>query len=93
MLQLKSKAQLAMGQAEAARVSLLEAKGIAEAIGARATLWPILFALSHLETNPASAQQLHKQAQAIVEIISNHIGTSDLRNSFLNQPNVRELFA
>jgi tetratricopeptide (TPR) repeat protein len=93
MLQLKSKAQLAMGQAEAARVSLLEAKGIAETIGARATLWPILFALSHLETNPASAQQLHKQAQGIVEIIAIHIGTSDLRNSFLNQPNVRELFA
>jgi tetratricopeptide (TPR) repeat protein len=93
MLQFKSKALLALGQTEAARECLLEAQAIAEMIGARATLWPILFALSHLETNPAIAQQLHQQAQGIVESIAEHIGPSDMRNSFLNLSTVRDLFS
>lgn len=93
MLLLQSEAQLALGQAEAAHQSLQEAQSIAEGIGAQATLWPILFALSRLETNPALAQQLHEQACAIVERIARNIGTAVLQDSFLNRPQVRDLLA
>ncbi|MCB9109301.1 MAG: hypothetical protein H6633_34430 [Anaerolineales bacterium] len=69
MFQPKSQAQLVLGQVEAARESLLEARDIATATGSRATLWPILAALSALEPDPTAAQQLHRQAQEIVESI------------------------
>ena len=91
MLRPKSQAQLALGQVEAARESLLEARDIATAIGAQATLWPILLALSELDPDPAAAQRLHRQAQEIVESIVGYISAPDLRASFLNLPQVRKL--
>lgn len=91
MLQPKSQAQLVLGQVEAARESLLEARDIATATGSRATLWPILAALSALEPDPTAAQQLHRQAQEIVESIVGYISAADLRASFLNLPQVRAL--
>lgn len=92
MLHLKSQAQLAAGQTEAARDSLKEARHITEATGAHATLWSILAALSRLESNSTNAQTLHQQARAIVESIANHIGDAELRTSFLNLPHVQALF-
>jgi hypothetical protein len=92
MLHLKSQAQLTVGQAESARKSLLEARDTAEAIGARATLWPILSALSRLEPHPTEAQRLQRRAREIVETIVNNIGAADLRASFLNLPHVQDLF-
>ena len=81
----------ALGQVEAARESLLEARDIATATGSRATLWPILAALSALEPDPTAAQQLHRQAQEIVESIASFISAADLRASFLNLPQVQAL--
>ena len=92
MLYLKSQAQLAVGQAEAARQGLLEACNIADAIGSRATLWPILFALSRLETDPSEAQRLHRQAREIVESIASHISVTDLQASFRSLLQVQDLF-
>jgi hypothetical protein len=92
MLHPKSQAQLALGRVDAARESLLEARAIAEATGSRATLWPILFALSQLESDPKEAQRLHRQARDIVETIAGHIDAADLQASFLNLPQVRLLF-
>jgi tetratricopeptide (TPR) repeat protein len=92
MLHLKGQVQLAAGQADAARESWLEARDIATATGSRATLWPILFALSRLEPDPTEAKRLHRQARDIVETIAGHIGAADLQASFLNLPAVRDLF-
>ena len=92
MLRLKSHAQLALGQVEIARDSLLEAREIVEATGSQAMLWPILFELSQLETDSTEAQQLQRQAREIVEAIAAHISDPDLEESFLNLPSVRKLF-
>ena len=93
MLYLKSKALTAVGQPGAARESLLEAKGVAESVGARASLWPVLILLSELEDDPAAAEQLRQQAKEIVETIAGKIGDENLRASFLAQPQVRESLA
>ncbi len=92
MLQLKSKAQLALGQTEAARDGLLEAQAIAETIGAKATLWPILFALSQLATDDKEARQLHQQACDIVESIAENISRAELKESFEIAANVLRPF-
>ncbi|MCB0192292.1 MAG: protein kinase [Anaerolineae bacterium] len=89
MLQVKSQAQLALGHVDAARVTLLEACAILESTGSQATLWPILFALSQLETNAVAAQSLHHQARQIVESMAAHIDDPRLQSSFLNLPQVQ----
>lgn len=91
LLHLKSQAQLALDQVDAARESLREARDIAEATGSRASFWPILFALSQLEADPTEAQSLRHQARELVETIAGHIGSPDLRASFLKLPTVRDL--
>lgn len=91
MLHLKGQAQLAVDQADAARESWLEARDIAAATGARATLWPILYSLSQLTSEAREAEALCRQAQEIVESMATHIADADLRTSFLNLPHVREL--
>lgn len=81
----------AMGQTEAAREALLQARAEAEAIGSRRMLWQILFALSQLEMNPAEATQWHEQAQEIVASIAANVSDPDLRTSFLRLPQVQEV--
>jgi tetratricopeptide (TPR) repeat protein len=92
LLHFKSQALLAMGQGKSAHKNLLEALDIAEAIGASSALWPILFALSQLATEPTEAQRLHQQARDIVETIANMIGDVDLQASFLNLPHIQAVF-
>ena len=87
-LYLQGRAWLTLGQQEAAYVYFLEARAIAEAIGLRRMLWPILFALSQLEPNPTEAERLHQQAREIVAYIAGHT-PADLRDSFLALPEVR----
>ena len=91
-LYLEGLAYLALGQGEAARESLLEARAVAEAIGARRGLWPTLVALGQIEAqrgNLAQAGALRGQAREVVEYIADHTGTPDLRASFLHLPAVR----
>jgi tetratricopeptide (TPR) repeat protein len=78
-----------MGQIEAARNTLLEARLEAEAIGSRRMLWQILFALSQLETDPTKAKQWRKHAQEIVTDIADNISEPELRASFLGLPQVQ----
>ena len=66
-----------------------EARAEAEAIGSRRGLWPILYALSQLEDDPAEAARLHKAAREILEYIADHIDQVDLRASFLGLPDAQ----
>jgi hypothetical protein len=82
-----------MGQTEAARNTLLEARAEAEAIGSRRMLWQILFAFSQLEIDPSEAKSLRRHAQETVEYIASNIGNSELRASFLNLAEVQEVLS
>jgi tetratricopeptide (TPR) repeat protein len=95
-LYLKSKALLAQGRAEEAHEALTQARAKAQAIGSQRSLWQILFALSQLEAqrgHTVAAQKLRRQAQEVVESIADHAGTSELRASFLNLPEVQAVLS
>ncbi len=89
MLHIRSQALLALGREEAAREGLEEARAVAEAIGSRRMLWQILYTLSQLESDPGQVAQLRQQACQIIEYIAGQIEQTDLRQSFLNRPDVR----
>jgi len=91
---LRGRAQLLLGQLEAARVSLLEAKEVAEAREERVILWQILVTLSELERasgNLAAADKQRDQARAVVDYIAGRAG--ELRTIFLRQPAVAQLLS
>ena len=89
----KGKALLALGRVDEARAVLDEARAEAEAIGSRRALWPILTALSRIETQQGrvgEAESLRDQARQHVDFIAEQAGSPELRASFLNLPRVRE---
>jgi ATP/maltotriose-dependent transcriptional regulator MalT len=91
-LYLKAKALLAQNRVGEAHEVLADARAVAEAIGSRRSLWPILLSLSQLEAkrgNPVEAANLRQQTREIVEYIAGHAGTSELRTSFLSLPHVQ----
>jgi tetratricopeptide (TPR) repeat protein/class 3 adenylate cyclase len=90
---LLGRALLALGQAEAARSRLLEAKDAADIIGSRRLLWPVLATLSQIEADPVAAQRFHDQARSIIGYILDHISEADLRASFLDLPQVQAVLA
>ena len=80
-----------VGQVEAARSALLEARAAAEEKGERTMLWQILATLSDLERksgHEAEAEKLRDQAREIIDYIADHAGTDELRSAFLAQPAV-----
>jgi len=92
-LLIKGQALLAQGRVEEARTTLAEGRAIAEAIGARRSLWPILKALGQIEAqrgNQAEAQALRQKAREIIEYIADH-APPEMRETFLNLPEVRNL--
>lgn len=76
------------GRNQAARKCLLEARATAEALGSRRTLWRILLALAQVEDDAAAAQAMRQRARQIVSAIADHIAQADLRDSFLELPDV-----
>ena len=92
LLHIKSQALLAMGQVEAAREDLIEARDVAEAIGSRAMIWPNLVALSQLEDDPTQAENLRQEAREIIETIASHTSDPFLCAAFLDRPQIRTLF-
>ena len=91
---LRGRVALALGQYNAARESLLKAKGAAEAQDERAILWKILVTLSEVEKasgNVDLADNLCEQAREMVNDIAEHAG--EMRDVFLNQPAVVQLLA
>jgi predicted ATPase/DNA-binding SARP family transcriptional activator len=89
VLDLLGQALFKLGRIEEARTRFMEARDEAEAMGAKGSLWSILFHLSLLETEPEAAAQLHQNAREIVEFIANNAGRPSFRKSFLNLPEVR----
>ncbi|HLF27558.1 MAG TPA: hypothetical protein VJG32_14585 [Anaerolineae bacterium] len=94
VLYTRGKALLGLARTDEAHAAFQEARVEAEAIGSRRSLWSILAALSEIEArrgNQAEAQQLRWQARDIVEFIAEHVGSPELRTSFLNLPDVRDV--
>jgi hypothetical protein len=91
-LWLRGRAELAQGQYDAARATLLEARATAEAQEERAILWKILATCSELERacgDAAASDRLRDQARVVVSDIAAHAG--NLRGAFLDQPAVAQL--
>ncbi len=87
-LYLQAQALLGLGQDNAARDRLREARAKAESIGSRWILWQILATLAEIETDPTEAAMLRQQAQDLIDYIADHT-PAELRVSFLNLPSVR----
>jgi hypothetical protein len=83
----------ATGQRDAAGQCLQETRTAAAALGSKRILWQVLFSLSQLEDDPIEIQDLRQQAQEIVEYIANHTDAPELRASFLNRSEVRDLLS
>ncbi|MGB3715745.1 MAG: AAA family ATPase [Candidatus Promineifilaceae bacterium] len=91
-LWLRGRAELALGQYDVARATLLEARATAEAQEERAILWKILVTCSELEKacgDEAATDRLRDQARTVVSDIAAHAG--NLRGAFLDQPAVAQL--
>ncbi len=68
------------------------ARSEAETVNARRVLWPILCMLSELEAQQGYASMagfLQQQAREIINYIADHTGSPELRDSFLDLPQVQ----
>jgi len=93
-LYLKSEALLAQDRLEEAYQVLVEARTAATVLDERWNTWRILLSLSKLEAkrgHPAEAQALQRQAREIVVYLAEHIREPELRASFLDQLEVKEV--
>ncbi len=93
-LYLKGKALSAAGRTGEAREALEQARVEAETVGSRRCLWRILATLAEVESasgNPDEAERLRGEAREIVEYIAGHMGSSELRASFVGLAEVRKL--
>ena len=87
---LRGRAEMALGQYNAARTVLLKAREFAEAQEERAVLWQILATLAEVEEACGStdaAVDFLNQAQQVVDYIAEHAG--ELREMFLAWPEVQ----
>ena len=90
-MHLLSQAYLTQNQRHEARQTLKAAKEQAESLGARRSLWHILFSLSQVEAqygNFSGAEDLQAQARQIVEAMAESLTDPDLKTSFLRLPQV-----
>jgi class 3 adenylate cyclase/tetratricopeptide (TPR) repeat protein len=92
-LYLHGRALFALGRADEARASLLDARTEADARGSRWMLWQIMAALADVSENTNEAAGLRTQARIIVDDIAHHVSSPSLRESFLNCPEVTALRA
>ena len=94
LLHLRGQALHAQGRNEEALQALYEGRAEAEAQGSQRALWPILTTLTKLERqqgNQVGADQLTAEAKQVIANIADHIEEADLRSSFLNLKQVREI--
>jgi tetratricopeptide (TPR) repeat protein len=78
-----------LGKAVKARERWLEARKKAEGLGSRRILWRILYALSQIESDPIETERLLDGARQNLAYIVDHIEQAELKESFLNRPDVR----
>jgi tetratricopeptide (TPR) repeat protein len=91
VLYLKGAAFEGLAQVALAQTTLLAARHLAEAIGSRRVLWPVLAALGRLaeaDGQAAEAEQLRQAARDSVGYIVDHC-PPELRSSFVNLAAVR----
>lgn len=91
-LYLKSRAELALHQSEAAHATLHTVRALAEAHGSRRMQWLALSALSQIARDHGEAEAtraLSEQARSHLEYLAAHCPTPDLRESLLNLPEAR----
>ena len=88
---LLAKALWQQDEKTAAQQSLAEAENKARAIGSRRSLWPILAQKADWEKDALVAKGLHDEAITIITYISDHAG--ELKQSFLNRPDVKAVFS
>lgn len=91
ILHLNGQVLQAAGRNDAAWRHLCEARDVAEALGSRRMLWPILLSLSRLAGDPTESQRLRQEARDIVAYIADQTNRPHLRASFLKRPEVYEL--
>jgi tetratricopeptide (TPR) repeat protein len=95
-LYLKGKALESQGRLDEASRAFKEALAEAEAVKSRRALWPILLALSDIDTRGgrlAESERLRRQARAVVEGIATRIPSAETRASFLASHPVRAVLA
>jgi tetratricopeptide (TPR) repeat protein len=93
-LALKGQALAASGRGAEAQTVYQEARAVAEEIGSRRALWPILAALARLaatQGDHAQANQLRRRARDVLEYILDHLGDAGLRASLLSLPDAHEV--
>ncbi len=93
---LRGRALIGLQRFDDAEAALLEAKQLAEELGSRRILWQILIAMSEIEMKRGremAAYKLRQQAQQIIETIAGHIDQIDLRESFMNLPQIRSVLS
>jgi tetratricopeptide (TPR) repeat protein len=93
-LLLRGKTLLAIDEVGQARQTLLKAMAAAAEQSEQAILWQILATLSDLERksgNEVEAINLAEKAREIIDNISEHAGTDEVRSAFLSQPSVMQI--
>jgi DNA-binding SARP family transcriptional activator len=85
---LKGMVLMNMGLDEPARSCFLESKTIADELGARRTLWQALYALSKVENDTEKSENYYQEAKMFLDYIVDNIDQVELRQSFLNHPDV-----
>jgi class 3 adenylate cyclase/predicted ATPase len=79
------------GVQAAAQEALAIAETKAREIGSKRSLWLILAQKAKWETDDAAATEVRAEARTMINYIANNAGTSELKQSFLNRPQVKEL--
>ena len=94
LLYYRGKALLGLGQFEAARQQLEEARWDAERMNARVTLSQILLVLSDLASqrgDESQSQALRHQTRDLILYIADHTGAPERRASYLNQTYIKAI--
>src|SRR5512144_123758 len=92
LLYWRGQALQALGQLEAARASLEEARALAQPAPMRRILWRIDLALAELEAQAGRTAEVaasRRSAHAHIPYPADHAGSPELRASFLARPAVR----
>lgn len=91
-LRLKAAVLIRAGNLEEAYQVLSAARIVAETVGSQRNLWPVLAALSQVESRRGNRQEtlaLRHEAASIVRFIVDHVSDPGLRSTFLALPEVR----
>lgn len=92
---LRGRVLVEAGELEEGYNNLSDACREAKAQLSRRSLWPILAALSKLESKlgePDKAESRRQEAQQVIAFIADHIDDSRLKGVLLSSPAVRELW-